>query len=227
MLTMFNFHVSPVSGNKKTGPIPVTTTGKNSCPDSCPLKENGCYAAYGPTNLHWNKVTSGERGISESEFLNRVKKFPGGQVWRHNQAGDLPHVDGEIDSRFMTKLAKANKGKNGFTYTHHLPDVGNNAETIRESNRNGFAVNVSCNDIESAVETFDKLGLPVVTLLPLEAPNTQLVGGTKVIACPAEKSDKVTCSTCKLCADTERDYIIGFRAHGTAKKKANLIATGG
>ena len=53
-------HVSPVSVNAKTGPIPVTTSSKNTCPDSCQLKGNGCYAEVGRVNIHWQKVSNGK-----------------------------------------------------------------------------------------------------------------------------------------------------------------------
>ena len=33
------------SRNQKVGPVPVSTSGKHTCPDACPLKANGsCYA---------------------------------------------------------------------------------------------------------------------------------------------------------------------------------------
>ncbi len=44
-----------VSSNAKTGPIPVTTTSEETCPVSCPLKRNGCYADAGPLALFWRK----------------------------------------------------------------------------------------------------------------------------------------------------------------------------
>lgn len=33
---MLRVHLSHVSGNKKTGPIPVSTTSADSCPADCP-----------------------------------------------------------------------------------------------------------------------------------------------------------------------------------------------
>ena len=70
-------------------------------------------------------------------------------------------------------------------------------------------------------------GLPVVTLLPMDAPNVQTVDGVKIVACPAEKTERVNCGNCaeKFCAAREREYIIGFRAHGSKKKNADIIAT--
>lgn len=220
-------HLTKISGNAKTGPMPVSTTGKQSCPDACPLKVKGCYAAYGPAAMHWRKVTEGERGMPWDEFCQQIKALPRGQLWRHNQAGDLPGNGSHISGLDLRQLVVANKGKRGFTYTHYSPEIGTNAASIKEANKNGFTVNLSANNVTEA----DKLASlsigPVVTILPRDAENVSYTpAGRKVVACPAEKSDKVSCYTCGLCQIAERDYIIGFRAHGTAAKSVEIIARG-
>lgn len=220
-----NVHLTRVSNNKKVGPIPVSTTSINTCPPTCPLMNNGCYANQGPLNIHWKKVSSGERGMSWDDFCDEVSRFKGGTLWRHNQAGDLPHTDGEINLPSLQQLVKANRRHKGFTYTHHDMSSEHNLKAVREANTKGFTVNVSGNHVRQAVEYF-KQGLPTVTVLPIESPNVQMVDDVKVVACPAEKSSKVTCSSCGLCVIPDRDYIIGFRAHGTKKKAANIIAKG-
>jgi hypothetical protein len=43
-----------VSRNAKTGPIPVSTTTRETCPDVCPFRkdnEGGCYAEGGPIRM--------------------------------------------------------------------------------------------------------------------------------------------------------------------------------
>ena len=227
-MSTFRFHMTRVSSNKKVGPIPVTTTSENSCPDTCPLINSGCYAKSGPLALHWRKVSdpNEKRSISVSDFLQAIKDLPRGQLWRHNQAGDIAHSQGYIDGAFLADLARANKGKKGFTYTHHLLN-SHNIEQIRKANNNGFTINHSANNINDAVAVYKGWkGFPIVTLLPIDAPNVQTVEGVKVVACPAEKNNKINCANCGLCAVPDRDYVIGFRAHGTSKKKANIIAKG-
>lgn len=225
----FRFHMTRVSGNKKTGPIPVTTSSENTCPVTCPLYGAGCYAKSGPLALHWRKVSDSEekRSMDSESFLEAIAGLPRGQLWRHNQAGDMPHKDGNIDAVFARQIVKANKGKKGFTYTHHKLN-SHNITMIGKMNDKGFTVNHSADTVQGAVSIFKgwRQHMPVVTLLPIDAPNVQTVEGVKVVACPAEKSTKVNCANCGLCADKERDYIIGFRAHGTQKKKAEVIARG-
>ena len=219
------FHLTRVSGNKKTGPIPVSTSSKETCPDTCPFKGNGCYAEGGPLRIHWSKVTDGERGVDEEQFLREIYALPRYTPWRHNQAGDIPHVNGVIDRDHLMRLTEANNRKKGFTYTHHdLRDE--NVETLRMANEGGFAVNVSVDNI-SQVDDVKKKGLPMVCVIPSDSPNVMHTdGGTKIVACPADKSDRVSCSTCALCADSKRDYVIGFRPHGSGKKKVDIIAKG-
>ena len=74
---MANIAFTKKSSNKKVGPIPVTTSSKTTCPASCPMLENGCYASAGfHTNMHWNKVTSGERGTDVAGFCDILYGCP-------------------------------------------------------------------------------------------------------------------------------------------------------
>lgn len=226
-----NYSFTRVSQNKKTGPIPVTMTGADSCPDACPLKDGGCYAENGPVSWSWRKVSDGRRGYSLSELCADVSKLPRGQVWRHNVAGDIPGKGNRIAFRQLSQLVAANKKAraNGFTFTHK-PLTPSNLSAIRSAIADGFVINISTN----AVEELDAVpkDLPVVTLLPENAPKvTRTRAGLRVVACPAEQNERVTCSNCgggrPLCQRADRSYAIGFRVHGVQKKKAQLIATSG
>ena len=223
-----NYHLTPVSSNAKTGPIPVSTSHKETCPDACPLKAKGCYAAGGPSHIHWRAVTEGKRGGDWEHFLLQVKAIRKGSLWRHNQAGDLPGNGDTVNVRQVMELAQANKGRRGFTYTHY--DVLNNEVNrvnIEAANVAGFTVNLSGNNVQHADQLKAMNIAPVVTILPMDAPNTFTTpAGNKVVACPAEKSDKVNCANCGLCQIADRQYIIGFRAHGVSKKHVDLIAKG-
>ena len=218
----------PASGNK-VSPIHRTYSHKETCPDTCPLKDGGgCYAENFHTNLHWQKITDGERGKEWREFLRDVKQAPRGVLIRHNIAGDLPHNNGAIDSDRMAELTEAMtaRRKLPFTYTHHKLTANNIAELLK-ANQAGFTVNVSANNTAEAVRIKKNTGLPVVTLLPMNAPNVQTIDGVKIVACPAEKSDRVNCGNCaeKFCGSREREFVIGFRAHGSKKKNADIIAS--
>ena len=220
------FHITPKSKNAKVGKMAVTTSTATTCPTSCPFKSNGCYADSGPLKLHWNKVTEGDRGDDWSTFIDKIKDLPTGSKWRHNQAGDLPGDMEKLDDEKCVELAKANKGKRGFTYTHYdVLDNFQNAITVNIMNHLGFTVNVSANNLEHADKLCDLDIAPVATVLPIEqTTNTVTPKGRKVVVCPATYKDDVSCASCMLCEKWDRNVVVGFPAHGTSKKKAAAIA---
>ena len=220
------FHITPKSKNVKVGKMAVTTSTATTCPTSCPFKSNGCYADSGPLKLHWDKVTRKERGDDWSTFIDKIKELPTGSKWRHNQAGDLPGDMEKLDAEKCIQLAKANKGKRGFTYTHYdVLDNFQNAITVNIMNHLGFTVNVSANNLEHADKLCDLNIAPVATVLPIEqTTNTVTPKGRKVVVCPATYKDDVSCASCMLCEKWDRNVVVGFPAHGTSKKKASAIA---
>ena len=131
----------------------------------------------------------------------------------------------KIDHTMMRQLIKANRGRGGFTYTHHNPFDADNAAIIAESNQGGFTVNISSNYVAQA-DVYVELGIaPVVTILGTGAAKvTYTPKGRKVVRCPAETSDRVTCQTCRLCQKIDRP-IIGFTPHGSGKKVTQEVAT--
>lgn len=222
-----------ISRNAKTGPIPVSMSVKQTCPDACPLKAGGCYASGGPINLHWLRLSNGFTGMLWAEFVQAVKGLRRGQLWRHNQAGDLPGENNTIDGTALAQLVQANAGKLGFTYTHKPVLQGQcgkaivtaNRKAIADANKGGFVVNLSANTLAHADELAD-LGIgPVVTLLPsTQTANTVTPKGRKVVICPATHMDNVSCDSCRLCSKGNRSHIIGFPSHGVSTRKADAIA---
>lgn len=220
---MLKFHLSQRSGNTKTGPIPVSTSSRATCPASCPFAGNGCYAEAGPLALHWQQVTSGARGVSLAEFCRLIAALMPGQLWRHNQSGDLPHTLGKISRRFLRQLVAANRGRRGYTYSHHDLRLGENLGLLRWANRQGFTINVST-ETEIAADSAIAAGLPaVLTVQSTEQRKAwRTPAGNVVTVCPAQRFDSIQCSTCELCHKRPPRLIIAFLAHGTSKKKVDL-----
>jgi hypothetical protein len=212
-------HLTLKSANAKTGPIPVSTTEQASCPDDCTMKKE-CYAKSGPLALHWAAVSNGTRGTSWGQFVATIAALPDGQLWRHNQAGDLPQVDGTVDAVKLGQLVAANAGRRGFTYSHHR-DAASIA-WIRHANAWGFTVNLSANDLADADALADHAAGPVVVVLPsTQTQNTTTPAGRVVVICPATQRDDVSCATCQLC-QRQRAAIVGFPAHGTRKRVIDI-----
>jgi len=217
------YHLVRVSRNRKTGPIPVTTTSANSCPPSCSFKGNGCYAESGPLAVHWRHVSDGRRGHSFDELLREIATLRRHALWRHNQAGDLtPEAPGVIDARMLTRLAMANRGRRGFTYTHYPPTPGNQA-AILNANRLGFTVNLSAETLVQA-DAYADLGIaPVVVVLPQGVTKpTRTPAGRQVIVCPASTGNS-DCLNCGICQERNRVAIVGFPAHGSGAGRVQAV----
>lgn len=228
------YAVTNVSTNKKTGPIPVSYTERASCPDACTLKDNGCYAESGPVRFAWNRT---ETGMDLDAFVGWIQQLPKRTFWRHNVAGDLPGVGNRIYPAQLSRISAASWHTRGFTYTHK-PLTRANIDILRfhhdlqayytprkpDALGRGLTINVSTDNISMADAAVDARVGPVVTILPIDAPPiSRTPKGRKVIACPAE-TKAVTCDDCRWCGRLHRDFIVGFRAHGSKKKAVDLIA---
>jgi hypothetical protein len=222
MLSALRFHLTAQSNNAKTGRIAVTTSSRATCSPTCPFLKNGCYADAGPLALHWQKVTSGERGKPWREHLADLAALPAGSQLRLNQAGDLPATDGKISRLYARALAAAVRHLKAWTYSHHKL-TPSNLQILRFLNRQGLTVNCST-ESESAADAAVAAGLPAV--LTVDSAETRAQWntdeGNRVIVCPAQQRDGVTCSDCMLCHSSGRGrrVIVAFLAHGSGKRKA-------
>ncbi len=215
------YHLSVASENSKTGPIPVSTSPRSTCPDNCGLKEHGgCYAENYPMMYHWDKVDRGERGREWDDFLLQIKAMKKNQLWRHNQAGDLVGTGDVIDEWNLATLTAANEGRRGFTYTHY-PMTEHNKTCVRLANEDGFVINLSADTLQDADE-YLALGIaPVVVMLA--EPLTKTPAGNKITVCPAQTTEYMTCAVCKLCQKKDRKAIVGFLVHGSRKNTARKV----
>ncbi len=246
-----NIHMVAGSRNKKTGPIPVTTSDRWSCAPACPLIDAGCYAEHGRLGHWWYQLSMAERKWT-ADALDVIRRLPHNQLWRHNQAGDLPGRGNRISEHQLTKLVRANGRRRGFTYTHKpvLAKPGRkpakymleNRRLISWANEEGFRINLSANNLTMADALIDLNIAPVVSIAPmLEDPWWDQWGtpqrittpkGRPCTICPESAGQDVQCSTCGICqlpAAVSMGYrsdIILFPAHGTRKAQVSEIAKG-
>ena len=215
---MPKYHLSARSANAKTGPIAVTTSPQ--CPNACPLR-GICYAESGHLSMHWHKVRDGIRGDAFHKHLQTLVDSPAPAV-RLNQAGDLPTADGgeSIDKPKAKQLlaAAAFGDRPAWTYTHYAEP-----RTIAELNQEtGATVNYSADNLEAA-DKAHAMGLPVVAITEKHNAADTTPAGKKLVTCPAQLSNKITCKTCgngsPLCSRKGRSYIVRFIAHGRDAKK--------
>lgn len=218
----------PRSQVDKLGGLPASSSSGHTCPDACSLKGRGCYAEYGIGGKWWRALSSGTTpprggpiGITWGAFLDKVSQLPPGQMWRHNLAGDLPGDGDRIAGSKLRELVAANDGRRGFTFTHK-PLTTTARHAVRIANERGFTVNLSADSPRHADKLADLNVGPVVTVLAHDAPHRLTTpAGRRVLVCPAQRADRATCATCGWCA-RPRDWIVGFRAHGQAKRAVSL-----
>jgi hypothetical protein len=128
-----------------------------------------------------------------------------------------------IDHESVRALILANKGKQGFTYTHHSMRTESNRHIIRMANRHGFTVNLSAENLGHADKLAALMVGPVVTIIDTGMPHTMKTPqGRTVVTCPATYKEDVSCATCQLCGK-QRETIIAFPVHGTSKAKARKV----
>lgn len=218
-----------VSGNSKTGPIPVVSSTSNTCPDVCPLKGEGCYAELGMVGMNWRKLDKKPDAIDLQQLAGHIQALPKGTFWRMNVAGDLTYTQRDngqvIDWLMLQAIIAANQGKQGFTYTHHDMQLESNRSSVQQANARGFTINLSANNLGHADELL-ALGIaPVVTILPedYQHKNLKTPAGNAIVVCPAVTTESMTCDKCKLCAKPDRKSIVGFPVHGTSKNKAYKV----
>lgn len=225
-MTRFSFVAA--TSNAKTGPMPVVMTGRITCPPACPFKGNGCYAEVGHVNIHWRKLDNGG-GMEFAPLLAKIKDLPRGQVWRMNVAGDLQGADDKLDTAALAALVSANKGRKGYAYTHYpvtdSAHAAHNAQAIAKANAEGLTINLSGNSVAHA-DKLHALGIaPVATVVPSDSPDSFISpAGNKVVVCPAQTRENITCLKCQLCTKATRKCIVGFLPHGISKGKVEKVA---
>ena len=214
------YHFIRESGNRKTGPIPVTYSERETCPPSCPHYRADCYAEDFYTRMAWDKVPV--RGGSLDALCSAIASLPAGQLWRHNVAGDLPGEGESVDPVALGEIVRANIGRRGFTYTHKKSPEA--VHWAGHATAWGFTVNLSADDAGEA-DVLAETGLPVCAIVPMDTPEkTETPAGRTIIVCPAQSREDIDCATCGLCARADRRVIIGFRAHGTRARVADAKA---
>jgi len=207
------------SANRKIGNISAIYSENTTCPSTCPLKDSGCYARFGMTGLHWRNLPD-----SWAIGMEKVRALPNKSTIRYGVAGDLPGVSDEIDGEKLNELIASAGSNTLYAYTHkpvlNHKFAKQNAEIIKQANaRENITINLSADSLEEADEMAELQIAPVVVVLPENSPNTVFTPkGRKVIVCPQQNNDKVTCASCRLCMK-KRSVCIGFKAHGTGKNK--------
>src|SRR5210317_390576 len=128
----------------------------------------------------------------------------------------------KVDQEYLNALSLAVPTKGvAFTYSHFSP-----IHWIKKNGPGKTVINYSAKTATLAAK-YIKMAVPTVATVALDFWNGRKTvdsDGAGFVRCPAEYLPKFGCAQCgngdPLCARLERDYVIGFTAHGVHKKKA-------
>lgn len=221
------------SGNTKlagkSGRLDATYASiKKSCPDSCELKDKGCYAQSSFVGMIVNRLDRLAKGQTplgiaraEAKAIDQAyggRKIPKNTILRLHVSGDSRTVKG---TRVLSKAVSRWKSRGGmiaYTYTHAWQNVPRREWA-------GISTLASVANIAEAERALE-IGYAPAIVVPehLDTKSYKLDGSDITwIPCPAQTKDDVGCSDCKLCARDQylidSRHGIAFAAHGINKNK--------
>ena len=212
-----------LSHNSKIGDASATYVTQDSCPDSCTLKKNGCYAENNLVGMITGKLNSQANGQYKPLEIAKQEASAIGTL-----TGMRPlrvHVVGACRTNAAAKtVAKAmightkKFGQKAWSYTHAW-------RKVKAASWLGQSVLASCESTADAKEAMEK-GYAVALVVPeFQGSKSYMLDGVKVLPCPAQVGD-TNCSLCRLCMGSKSlraaRVVIGFEAHGHRKSKVLL-----
>lgn len=212
MLT--DVHLVRKSSNEKIGPIATSYRPMTTCARDCrflPENEGGCYAT-GRINGMAKKYS---RSYTHDEA---VAVIAGSPLFRDRVVGDLVDSVGNIDYDYMNSIAAVcdEAAVPLFSYTHSWPSID------RSRVPDNYMLNASVESVNDASDAIDQ-GWDVCITSDDIVEGT-IINGKRVVTCPAQTRENVTCASCKLCSKP-RTSIIRFLIHGIARNKARKAVT--
>lgn len=216
-------HVNIVarSRNTKTGNIPVTYRDmEETCPRECPFFNNGC---YGDGRIKSRARKHAKQVTQESALSTLSKRDKSARLLRDRVVGDIL-TDGKIDMDYVLGIAAVARQSSliAFGYTHAWRRL--TKRMIKSITASGYVMNASCETVDDVASAL-AAGLPAV-ITNDDIDDGTMIDGKRVITCPAQTRDDVTCASCGLCAKPDRKAVIRFLVHGPSKNRARAAIAG-
>lgn len=186
-----------------------------SCPTTCTLLNNGCYAQSGNVAIHQRDAVSEDDG---TVYLAALERMPHGALMRLHVSGDVMTNEGRngsmtVDVAYLDAIIEGAKRRPDMTfygYTHAWRLI----DRARFSFPANLTLNASC-DTQSDVDEARALGWDTTTVVPWDTQGKRF-GAT--VVCP-NQTVGLTCDKCKLCFKSNRPLTVAFRAHGVSAKR--------
>lgn len=216
-----------ISGRRRADATYVPV--KQTCPKSCKLMGNGCYAVLSYVGIVNSRLTKKADNLSavkvaklEAQAIDNA--YGGGPIPKYR---DLRiHVSGDSRTIKGTKIINAALGrwkKRGgdsvFGYTHAWKHVPRNTWS-------NASVLASVDSIKDVIDARNAGYAPAIVVPDFTTSRAFKLSGsdTTWIPCPAETKDKnIACADCRLCMKADWLFStnrgIAFAAHGVQKEK--------
>jgi len=207
------------SSNSKLGNVSATYASiDSSCPNSCSLKDNGCYAQLSFVGIHTAKLNAAKldsKTVARQEaalIKKAIKEEKNLRPLRLHVAGDCRTVfaANTISAAVKDWIQPV------WTYTHAWKDIP------RSAWGNKISVLASVEKIQDIKSSFRKGYAPAIILSKF--PNGKKafkLDQYKIIPCPNQTHENIDCEKCKLCWNDKKlkrmKSVIAFEAHGTKK----------
>lgn len=216
-----NILYTSISNNQKTGNIPQQWIGatreesKQTC-IGCPLLNGdnklNCYAQSGAgARAHGVIISSYNKNHDKSLNYALQNRDKNAKYIRFGAIGDPSAID---PKQFINDYNECKKeGLGVLCYTHFATSKGKHLKGLSMA---------SCDNEEQA-EQLVKDGWRTTLILQSNTYNKKSKvytnNGNRIIVCPAQTHDNITCNDCGLCDATKKaPNIIGFIPHGNSAK---------
>ncbi len=220
--------VSYIAGSKnvKIGDVDATYASvASTCPSTCSLKDKGCYAQQGNVGIYANRLEKTSAIVAATAEAKAIDaSYRGGSVPERNVrihvSGDSKTIVGTKRIAAAVKRWKARGGKAAWTYTHAH-------SRVHRKHWGSVSVLASLDNISQIAAARQQGYAPAIIVNKFDGAKAFMLEGVKFIPCPAQTKDNVTCTSCKLCWDSDRLYKsnmgIAFAAHGVQKRNLPVI----
>lgn len=218
------------SGNRKimgSKKVDATYTSiEATCPNSCSLKDKGCYAQLSMVGMHVRRLDQESEGQSAIQVAKAEAyaidncydgdSVPSNRDMRLHVAGDSRTL---IGTRIINNAIGRWKERGGgfcWSYTHAW-------KRIARSNWSNVSILASVETIKEANEARKQGYAPAIVVDEFNGDKAFKLKGSDVkwIPCPAQTRE-VGCSDCRLCMKADFLYNsnsgIAFAAHGVRKE---------
>ena len=216
--------------NKKlssTGSMDCTYVSiRGSCPDSCELKNQGCYAQSSFVGMIVKKLDGALDGQTALEIAREEAQsidnsynggeVPDGTILRLHVSGDTTTARGAYLINNSIKRWKKRNGGVAYGYTHCW-------KTVPRKSWSHVSVLASIDDYKDIPKAIKRGYTPaiVVSEFPKKKRFSLPDSPVDFIPCPAQVYDKSSCDTCQLCMRDDMlkklNVGIAFEAHSIKK----------